>query len=336
MTFSIVIPAFNRSEPLRYTLQSAADAAAELGEPVEILVVDDGSEPPLQPALSGFPPAASVKWIRQPNGGSISARLNGLASAVGEFVLFLDSDDLIAPEKLRRHAVALRAENADICYDDMAQATLGPDYRASYAFFDKLGRSQSIAEWALIVQPLPHNPTFRRSYLDRALASPLVRPDRRLDPAGDAWLYYNLLLHPARIAKVDLPLTAVGPHEEARYSQQWEKLGVAALHLAEAFMAACPDRPETAPARRVVGEAAFSSWRRLPRGFNREFRERLLALWRSAPPNPVERLGGPLFAFLARLVGPVVAGSILRVRSPSYARCRTVTDEELRALLLPR
>ena len=73
------------------------------------------------------------------------------------------------------------------------------------------------------------NPLYRRAYLLSPLATPVVPGERRFDPAGDVWLYYNLCTNPARIHKVDAPLAAAGVHTEQRYSHHWEKLGVAAL-----------------------------------------------------------------------------------------------------------
>jgi hypothetical protein len=329
---SVIIPAYNRLEPLKYTLRSAAVAAAALDQPVEIVLVDDGSAPSIAEQLGGFDAGAPLVFVRQSNQGSIVARLAGLRVATGTCVLFLDSDDLVHPDKFRRHAAAHREGAIDVSYDDMAQATLAPGYAASYVPGERIERTTEIADLLLRVQPAPHSPVYRRDYLHRALAAPLVPSDRRMDPAGDVWLYYNLAIHPARIVKIDAPLTAAGPHEEVRYSQHWEKLAIAALRVAEAFQAHCPVNPATLTARRVVGECAFNSWRRLPRDFSADFCRRTLAIWRRAPRGPLDRLGGKLFRRLAQLAGPVTAGRLLRQRNGRYAACRTLSDAELRPL----
>lgn len=329
MTASIIIPAFNRPEPLRYTLRSAAAAAAALGEPAELIVVDDGSEPPLREQLGDFDCGAPIVWIRQANQGSIAGRMRGLRAAGGDLVLFLDSDDLVAPAKLRRHADVLKATGADVAYDDMATAALGPGYAATYAAGARLDAAADSAALFLKVQPAPHGPVYRRSYLLRALAPPLVPMDRRMDPAGDVWLYYNLCVHPARIAKIDEPLTAVGPHQEERFSRHWEKLGVAALRIMTAFVDRCPGTPDTLRARTLAGEVAFHSWRRLPGGFHAGYGDALLGLWRRAPKGPVGNLGERRFGQLARLIGPEPAGRLLRaLRRNPYSACRTLSGEE--------
>ncbi|HTJ78568.1 MAG TPA: glycosyltransferase family 2 protein [Rariglobus sp.] len=331
MLISIIIPAFNRTAPLAATLASAQVACATLGEPAEIILVDDGSTPPLAEALPELQSDPLVKVIRQPNQGSIVARLTGLASASGEFILFLDSDDLIAPEKLRLHAQALRASKAVACYDDVGE--LVKSSTSLIRVREKLPLTSSFTELVLRIQPPPHGCVYRRDFLKNALSSFIVPALRPLDPVGDVWLYYNLAPCDGPVVKVDAPLSLTGVHEEDRYSQHWEKLGVAALRLAELFMTNCPVTPETMPVRRIVGEVAFAGWRRLPRDFDTGYTKRTLAIWRQAPPSELSKLGGPFFRVLARFLGPLAAGRLLRLRNHTYAQCRTLPDDELARLL---
>jgi glycosyltransferase involved in cell wall biosynthesis len=120
----VVIPAYGRVEPLKYTLKSAARALREAGGGGEIVVVDDGSEPPLEGQLQGFEAGHPVKFLRQKNQGSIVARMTGLAAAQGKYVLFLDSDDLIHPEKIRAQTKAMKESGAEVGVSDMAEARL--------------------------------------------------------------------------------------------------------------------------------------------------------------------------------------------------------------------
>jgi glycosyltransferase involved in cell wall biosynthesis len=326
---SIVIPAYNRVGPLRLTLASAENAANAITEPVEIVLVDDGSQPPLEDALADVIRSPRLRVLRQPNQGSIVARLAGLHTARGEFVLFLDSDDLVATAKLGRHIAALRSSEAAISYDDIgavAQDRAGPD---SISTQSHLANVATVEELLLRVQPPPHGPIYRRDYLLNALARPVVPPLRHCDAVGDIWLYYNLCVYPARIVKIDAPLTLIGLHDEARYSQHWERLGFTALEVMERFMQLCPKNTATERARHLVGECAFKSWRRLPRGFAPDMYRRLLSLWRTAPDPSHMRLGGPLFRVLSGLFGYIGAGRILRLRNASYASIRTIDDTEL-------
>ena len=330
---SIVIPAFNRVAPLRLTLASAQAAVTALGAPAEIILVDDGSEPPLAEILRGDSIASGVNIVRQTNQGSIAARAHGLQIARGEFVLFLDSDDLIAPAKLRIHLERLRPAGADISYDDVGEAHPdGSEHQIRFAG-QPLRLAADVVDLLLRIQPPPHGPVYRRDYLERALARPLVSPLRKFDPVGDVWLYYNICPFPARIVKVDAPLTLIGIHDEARFSHHWERLGVASLGVMETFIAQAPRTVALEPARRIVGECAFISWRKLPRRFSQEFERRLLAIWRSAPATSLARLGGPLFCALARVIGPIGAGRVLRLRNAPYTEIQTIDAGELARLL---
>jgi glycosyltransferase involved in cell wall biosynthesis len=329
---SIIIPAYNRVGPLRHTLASAGRAADRLGEPVEILLVDDGSEPPLATVLPAPAAGGRGRILSQPNQGSIVARQTGLRAAQGEFVLFLDSDDLIAPAKLVEHVRRLRADAADISYDDLGAPARGDAVPETSATRTRLAPAATVEELLLRVQPAPHGPMYRRTYLLAALERPLLPPLRQCDAVGDIWLYYNLCTHPARIVKIDAPLTLPGEHDEARYSQHWERLGFASLAIMENFMRRCPVNDSTAAARRLVGECAFNSWRRLPRGFAPGFSRRLLAVWRAAPGHAAMRLGGPFYRALAVVFGRVGAGRLLRLRNASYASIRTIDDAELARL----
>lgn len=335
LLFSIIIPSFNRPVPLRYTLRSAEEAAARLPrKAVEIIVVDDGSQPAISAQLEGFEVSKFVRVVRKENEGSIQARMVGLKEATGERVLFLDSDDLIHPDKLRLHFETTAATDADITYDDMAIAKLHPGHSATYERGETLAKARTGPELLLQVQPPPHCPIFRREYLTHALSNPMVAADRRMDPAGDIWLYYNLCTFSAKVTKIDSPLTAIGPHAESRFSSHWETLGVAALLVVEAFQRRCSDDAATLIARRLVGEVAFSSWRRLPYDFNPSFSERLLQIWKRAPKGHNSALGGAGFELVARLLGPVAAGKILRrLRGRPYSESRTLDDESLAKLM---
>jgi len=323
---SIIIPAFNRIAPLRHTLRSAAAALLACPQPSEIIVVDDGSTPPLQEQLAGFDAGWPVRILRQHNQGSIIARLTGLAASQGEWILFLDSDDLVPAEKFTAQLSASTTA-CDVIYADMASASLASDGSIQFFAAEKLPLTTDPAELFLTIQPAPHNPIYRRSLLLAALGTPMVPAERSFDAAGDVWLYYNLCAKPTRIGKVDVPLSASGVHSEDRYSLQWEKLGAAALSIMESFAARCPVSDATRSARITMGERAFHSWRGLPRDFNPDFSRRMLALWKNAPRGPLARLGGPWFQKLARLIGPQNAGRLLRLRNSPYQRVRTLNDE---------
>ena len=92
---SCVVPVHNGE---RYLGEALDSIAAQTHRPIEIIVVDDGSTDG-SAAVAGRHPAA-VRLHAQPNAGPAAARNRGLRDARGEYLAFLDADDLWHPEKL--------------------------------------------------------------------------------------------------------------------------------------------------------------------------------------------------------------------------------------------
>ncbi|MBP51931.1 MAG: glycosyl transferase [Opitutae bacterium] len=97
-SISVVIPCLNRVIELQRALKSIYQ---QTKQPDQIIVVDDGSEQPLEPQISPFFP--KVEWLTQENRGVSSARNFGIQNASGDWIALLDSDDEWTPEKLESH-----------------------------------------------------------------------------------------------------------------------------------------------------------------------------------------------------------------------------------------
>lgn len=93
-TFSVIIPTYNR---LNYLTECLASVAAQRIAPHEVIVVDDGSTDGTAEAVQAL---AGVTLIRQRNAGPGAARNRGAAAATGDYLAFLDSDDLWFPWSL--------------------------------------------------------------------------------------------------------------------------------------------------------------------------------------------------------------------------------------------
>jgi glycosyltransferase involved in cell wall biosynthesis len=329
---SVIIPVYNRGELIRSTLESVRRASASLH--VETIIVDDGSNPPVADSLArlGFTPDILV---RQENQGLLFARLAGFARATGRHVLFLDSDDLVSTEKFRLQLAAMDRAGADISYSDSARCEITGDYDALRPIADAPARDTTdVAEFCLVVQPPPHSPIFRTAWLRTAIDRAFFSPSPLYNSVAEIWFYHNAAIAPGRVVRVPGAHTIVGSHPGVRLTNHWERLGVASLAVMEAFARHCPVRDDTRAARRLVGEVAFRSWRRLPRDFSPEFSERMLMLWRKLAPGNSPALGGGFFQRLARLVGPERAARWLRrFQSAPYATCRTMDDAALERLL---
>ena len=109
MDVSVVVPTRNRSALLAMTLRSAL---AQRDVDMEIIVIDEGSTDDT-PALLGALGDSRVRVIRHETPRGVSAARNhGAAEARGDWIAFLDDDDLWAPEKLALQLQAVRASAA--------------------------------------------------------------------------------------------------------------------------------------------------------------------------------------------------------------------------------
>ena len=92
---SVIIPAYNAAEWIGETLQSVL---AQSFRDLEIIVVDDGSIDDTVSVTKAF--GKGVKLIRKPHSGKSASRNAGIYAAQGEYIAFIDADDLWLPEKL--------------------------------------------------------------------------------------------------------------------------------------------------------------------------------------------------------------------------------------------
>jgi GT2 family glycosyltransferase len=100
---SIVIPCYNAARWLAATLESAL---AQTWPNLEIIVVDDGSKDDSLAIARRFE-GEKLRVVAQPNRGASAARNHGLRQARGEFIQFLDADDLLAPDKIAQQMQVL-------------------------------------------------------------------------------------------------------------------------------------------------------------------------------------------------------------------------------------
>lgn len=102
MRFSIIIPCYNVAPWVRACVESVGRAAERLGDGrcVEAVCVDDGSTDGTGAILDEMAKEHGLMVIHQENKGVSAARNRGLEAATGEWVTFVDADDLMAPGAL--------------------------------------------------------------------------------------------------------------------------------------------------------------------------------------------------------------------------------------------
>ena len=95
---SIIIPCFNGEDYIAEAIQSALN---QTHSRIEVIVVDDGSTDNSLAAIDEFHDRIIIET--GPNVGGSAARNRGVEIASGEFVQFLDADDLLSPDKVSQH-----------------------------------------------------------------------------------------------------------------------------------------------------------------------------------------------------------------------------------------
>lgn len=102
---SVVIPLFNQEKHIRETIDSAL---AQTYQDIEVIVVDDGSTDSSAAVVNNYQDKR-LRYLYQPNSGLPSvARNQGLKLATGDWVAFLDHDDIWLPDKLAKQVAVLK------------------------------------------------------------------------------------------------------------------------------------------------------------------------------------------------------------------------------------
>jgi len=117
---SVIIPTYNRAGLLREAIQSVLDQDYFLKDSpssFELLVIDDGSADNTRDIVASC--GERVKYHFQAHRGASAARNLGLALAQGDYIAFLDSDDLWKKEKLSAQMSFMKAfPHAQVCYTE--------------------------------------------------------------------------------------------------------------------------------------------------------------------------------------------------------------------------
>jgi glycosyltransferase involved in cell wall biosynthesis len=109
MKLSVVIPCYNVA---RYARAAVMSALNQTLRDIEVIVINDGSTDDTRDVLRTIETLNDprLKIIDQPNGGLAAARNTGIKAATGEYIAFLDGDDLWYPEKAERHIALMDAD----------------------------------------------------------------------------------------------------------------------------------------------------------------------------------------------------------------------------------
>ncbi len=131
---SVIIPTYNRADKVGKTIESAL---AQTFTDMEVIVVDDGSSDGTGRALDAVF-GNRIRYFAQANQGASVARNKGIAEARGEWIAFLDSDDLWEKDKLEWQFKALErfGPECGACYTD-TQLFNYPEKRTLFQMAEK-------------------------------------------------------------------------------------------------------------------------------------------------------------------------------------------------------
>jgi glycosyltransferase involved in cell wall biosynthesis len=167
MLVSIIVPAYNRGPLL---VEAVNSALAQTHRPIDIIVVDDASTDDTPRVIAELCARhAEVRSVRRENGGPGLARETGRQAARGDFIQYLDSDDLLLPRKLELQLAALAARPecgiayGVIRYRNARGEEIVCDWKPANQVAETLFPSMLIARWWETISPL-----YRRSVTDAA------------------------------------------------------------------------------------------------------------------------------------------------------------------------
>jgi glycosyltransferase involved in cell wall biosynthesis len=149
---SIVIASYNQREYLCEAIESCLNQTVK---PLEIIVVDDGSTDGSLQIARGYEPY--VKVVSQVNKGLASARNTGIMWATGDFVLPLDSDDILLENCIEKIESNIKDTNADIIAPsfknfglDNSEIILGNPTLEDFKSANRIGYCSAIKREALL------------------------------------------------------------------------------------------------------------------------------------------------------------------------------------------
>ncbi len=164
MKFSIIIPVYNTEKYLKRCIESVLN---QTNQNFEIIIINDGSKDKSEEILKNYETNTKIKIIKQINHGLSYTRNVGIQKAKGDYIIFLDSDDLIEKELLK--TIDKNINNEDMIkytYSDLKnnekikRETITFNNLTGKEAFKKLVESKTIFEMACIY-------AYKKSYIQK-------------------------------------------------------------------------------------------------------------------------------------------------------------------------
>lgn len=175
MKLSIIIPVYN---PPKKIFESTMNSVLTQGyDDLEIILVDDGSKSEIANLIDGYEKNfKKIIAIHQVNGGEGKARNTGLANSSGDYILFCDADDYLAPGWLSEGMKLAALYNADIVTGKMEQAPKHPTdnkniINSNHVYFEK--KDLNIVQRDIFLEKTEILPNMK--YIDAGACAKIIK-----------------------------------------------------------------------------------------------------------------------------------------------------------------
>ncbi len=181
---SVIIPNYNYSQ---YIGEAVGSALSQTYKNIEVIVVDDGSKDNSLEILENF--AGRIKIIKQQNAGVSAARNSGVENSDGEFIAFLDADDVWLPEKIEKQINCFSA-NKNLGLVHVAVQDIDAHGKNLKSHFD--GLAGSVAEELLLLERSVILGGGSGIMIPRKLFDEIGGFDPRLSTSADWDIFYRI------------------------------------------------------------------------------------------------------------------------------------------------
>ena len=195
MKVSVIMPVYNAERHLRECLDSVL---AQTLRDFELICVNDGSTDASGNILAEYAERSpSMRVVEKPHGNAGAARNAGLSEARGDYLLFLDSDDVFAPDMFRSLLGGIETVHADMAICGFAKFKDG----------EPLPQLAQSADWTIHVSPAQTVDFFNRwpgwawdKLFKRSFIRRLNLEFQEIAVSNDLYFTYMALAHAERIA----------------------------------------------------------------------------------------------------------------------------------------
>lgn len=169
LRLSVVVPVYNVEDYLEECLRSLADQSLR---DLEVVMVDDGSTDGSAAIARRFADEDErFRLVSQPNAGLGAARNTGIREAHGEFLAFVDSDDLVPSDAYARMVSSLDASGSDFATGNVFRLRASGKTEQSPMFREPMATCRTAThvtrDWPLLYDRIACNKVFRRAFWDR-------------------------------------------------------------------------------------------------------------------------------------------------------------------------